>query len=100
MTFHRALVYVTTLAVVAVVASPLGIAQQPQPAKGRAIDAAQVLSAIDRGKAFLIREQLPRGNWTEFNNFDGGVTALCTLALLNSGVPADDPSVQRAITYR
>ena len=31
--------------------------------------------------------------------YDGGVTALCTLALLNSGVPADDPNVSTALNY-
>ena len=49
-------------------------------------------SAIDRGVAYLKREQQPRGNWAEFPGYDGGVTALCTLALLNSGVPVDDPA--------
>ena len=29
--------------------------------------------------------------------YDGGVTALCTLALLNSGVPADDPVIRKAL---
>ena len=31
--------------------------------------------------------------------YDGGVTALCTLALLNSGVGVDDPVVRKALTY-
>ena len=48
------------------------------------IDAAQVLAAIDRGVAYLKREQLPRGRWNEMTGYDGGVTALCTLALLNA----------------
>jgi hypothetical protein len=29
---------------------------------------------------------------------EGGVTALCTLALLNSGIEPDDPAVQKALT--
>ena len=66
-------------------------AQPPQPPKGRAIDAAQVQAAIKHGVAYLKREQQPRGNWTDFPGFEGGVTSLCTLALLNSGEPADDP---------
>ena len=63
------------------------------------IDAAQVLDAIDRGVAYLKREQLPRGRWNEMTGYDGGVTALCTLALLNSGVRVDDPVVRKALDY-
>jgi hypothetical protein len=68
------------------------IAEQP-------IDADQVLSAIDRGVAYLKREQEPRGHWTEMAGYDGGVTALCTLALLNSGVEVSDPAVRKALAY-
>ena len=46
-----------------------------QPADGP-IDAAQVLAAIERGVAYLKREQLPRGRWNEMAGYDGGVTAL------------------------
>src|SRR6476469_5100742 len=99
MTFHRDLIRVTTLAIVTIVAPTATLAQPPQPPRERPIDAAQVLAAIDHGVAFLKREQLPRGNWTEFPGYDGGVTALCTLALLNSGLPADDPTVKQALNY-
>src|SRR3954468_9801347 len=99
MTCHRGLIRVTTLAVVAIVALSAAFAQQPQPPKERPIDAAQVLAAIDHGVAFLKREQQPRGNWNEFPGYEGGVTALCTLALLNSGVPADDPNVKQSLNY-
>jgi hypothetical protein len=63
------------------------------------VDAAQVLSAINRGIAYLKREQTPRGNWSEMATFPGGVTALCTLALLNAGVEVDDPAIRKALTY-
>jgi hypothetical protein len=72
---------------------------QPQPLGGRPIDAAQVLTAIERGVGYLRREQGPRGNWTELSAWQGGVTALCTLALLNAGVEPDDPAIQRALDY-
>ena len=39
------------------------------------------IAAIDRGVAYLKREQRPRGSWGELPGYDGGVTALCTLAL-------------------
>jgi hypothetical protein len=97
---HRGLILVLAVAVVAIVAPPTARAQQAAPPPGqRPIDAAQVLSAIDHGVGFLKREQQPRGNWSEFPGYDGGVTALCTLALLSSGVPADDPTVKLALNY-
>jgi hypothetical protein len=96
MTFRPALAQVLTLAVVAIVATPIATAQQP---KERPIDAAQVMAAIEYGKKYLQQEQLPRGNWPEFTGYDGGVTALCTLALINSGVPLDDPSVRQGVSY-
>jgi hypothetical protein len=99
MTFHQGLIRVTTLAIVTIVVPAPMLSQPPQPPKERPIDAAQVLAAIDHGIAFLKREQLPRGNWTEFPNYDGGVTSLCTLALLNSGVSVDDPTVKQALNY-
>src|SRR3954471_927673 len=99
MTFHQGLIRVTTLAIVTIVAPAAMLAQLPQPPRERPIDAAQVLAAIDHGVAFLKREQQPRGNWAEFPGYEGGVTALCTLALLNSGVPADDPNVKQALSY-
>src|SRR6476620_9226591 len=96
MTFRPALAQVLTLAVVAIVATPIATAQMP---KERPIDAAQVMAAIEYGKKYLQQEQLPRGNWPEFTGYDGGVTALCTLALINSGVPLDDPSVRQGVSY-
>src|SRR3954468_7116923 len=99
MSFHRRLIRVTTLAIVTIVAPRATLAQPPEPPKERPIDAAQVLAAIDHGVAYIKREQLPRGNWTEFPGYDGGVTSLCTLALLNSGIPANDPAVKKALDY-
>jgi hypothetical protein len=39
------------------------------------------------------------GAWRERTGYPGGVTALCTLALLEAGVPPDDPVIQRALEY-
>lgn len=63
------------------------------------IDPQQVRNAIDRGVAYLKREQAPNGTWSDWAGQPGGVTAICTLALINAGVPIEDPSVQRALTY-
>jgi len=59
----------------------------------------QVREAIARGVAYLKGRQQRDGSWSEYPGQPGGVTALCTLALLNAGVPADDPAVQRALRY-
>jgi hypothetical protein len=95
MTLHRGWIQITAMAVVTIVAPATALAQQPP----RPIDATQVMSAITRGVAFLRSQQQPRGNWPEFPGYDGGVTALCTLSLLNSGVPVDDPAVRQALNY-
>jgi hypothetical protein len=63
------------------------------------ITAEQVRQSIDRGVAYLKREQRRDGSWQEHPTLAGGVTALATLALLNSGVPADDPQIRDALAY-
>jgi hypothetical protein len=67
-----------------------------RPARGE-ITAEQVRQSIDRGVAFLKRQQRTDGSWPEYSSQIGGVTSLCTLALLNSGVDPDDDSVKRAL---
>ncbi len=64
------------------------------------ITAQQVREAIDRGVTYL-KEQQRRTDppWRDYGIFPGGVTGLCTLALLNSGVEPDDPQVRRALKY-
>ncbi|MEX0612302.1 MAG: DUF4159 domain-containing protein, partial [Pirellulales bacterium] len=97
MSFRRALLPVAAVSIVAIVAPHAVLAQR---AAERPIDAAQVLSAIERGVAYLKREQTSRGRWDEkMTGYEGGVTALCTLALLNSGLGVDDPAVRQALAY-
>ena len=60
-------------------------------------EADRVRKSIDEGVNYLLREQGPRGTWPEYSAYAGGVTALCTLALLNAGVPADDERIERAL---
>jgi hypothetical protein len=69
-----------------------------QPPRDAPIDAAQVIDAIERGVAYLKREQ-NGGRWNEMASYEGGVTSLCTLALLNSGVEVSDPSIKAALKY-
>lgn len=76
---------------VGAIAQPLCAADQ-EP-----LDPAAVLGAIDRGVAYLKREQSAKGRWDDLGGYDGGVTALCTLALLNTGLDASDETVARSL---
>ena len=57
----------------------------------------KVNAAIERGVAFLESQQSPQGTW----GFDHptGLAALPGLTLLECGVPADDPRVQKAADF-
>ncbi len=94
MSFHALRSPVAVLAIVAIVAPTTLLAQK---AAERPIDAAQVVSGIEHGIAYLKSQQGPRGRWSELPGYDGGVTALCTLALINSGVPITDPVVSKGV---
>jgi hypothetical protein len=96
MTHSRAWLPLAAVAIATIVAP--GMANAQRPGRGP-VNASQVLSAIDRGIAYLKREQNPRGNWNEQVAFPGGVTALCTLALLEAGVEPSDPVIQKALNY-
>ena len=68
------------------------------------LDPVQVRKAIDRAVGYLKSEQRNDGSWRDWVSPAGGashagaVTSLCTLALLNAGVDAKDPAIQRALT--
>jgi hypothetical protein len=61
----------------------------------------QVAQAIERGRTNLLNSR-KNGNW-EVDPIsplqEGGWTALSLLALLNAGVPADDPAIQEGLKY-
>lgn len=61
----------------------------------------QVLSAIERAQQFLFSQQGGNGafNTKSFGTHEVGATGLVLLALLNSGVPADDPRIVRGLEY-
>lgn len=63
------------------------------------VTAEQVNAAIKSGVGYLEKQQRPTGGWSEAINEPGGITALCTLALLNSGRTTDDESVKKALAY-
>jgi hypothetical protein len=68
------------------------------------ITAEQVARAIARGVKFLKDSQSKSGRdsgtWTDNPAiYHGGLTPLCTLALLNCGCTAEDETVKRALNY-
>ena len=66
--------------------------------RGEDISAAAVREAIDGAVTALERMQDKRtGLWPTYGRYNGGATALCTLALLNAGVASDDPAVKNAL---
>ncbi len=66
---------------------------------GDEITAEVARQSIDRAIVALREMQTAKGGWPIFSRFTGGSTALCTLALLNAGVPKEDPAVARALEY-
>ncbi len=81
-------------AFVAVLSAALACAQEGEP-----ITAQQVREAIDGAVQFLKSQQSRNGTWPDWigHTHPGGVTSLCTLALLNAGVETSDESIQRAL---
>jgi hypothetical protein len=62
----------------------------------------QVGQAIDKGKTYLYGIGKDKGNWevdTLSATQEGGWTSLALLALLNAGVPPDDPVIQKGMTF-
>jgi len=64
------------------------------------LTAEQVRASIDGAVKFLLTEQNEAsGAWTDIPRYPGGVTALCTLSLLNAGVEPSDPRIQKALKF-
>src|SRR6478735_2509991 len=58
-----------------------------------------VKESIERGVNYLQKQQQPSGSWGDYQGHAGGMSALCTLALLSCGQPIDDPYVRRALQH-
>ena len=58
-----------------------------------------VTKSLERGISYLKDQQDSNGNWSENQSNPGGITALCTLALIHSGVPNEDPAMKKALAY-
>ncbi len=77
----------------------LAKAQPPKAPQG-SITAEQVRNSIRGGVKYLLEQQNKlRGTWDDMGQYPGGVTALCTLALLNSGVESNDPQIQKSLGF-
>ena len=72
--------------------------RQPQRHDNDPLDAAAVRKAIKLGVNYLKQDQLRDGSWRTYRAFDGGTTALATLALVNAGESADSPVIQRSLS--
>ncbi|HZZ71382.1 MAG TPA: DUF4159 domain-containing protein [Pirellulales bacterium] len=67
--------------------------------RGAELKGDEVRSAIAKAVRFLKDQQKPDGSWDEHVGITYGVTSLVTLALLNAGVPTDDPKMAKSLSY-
>lgn len=65
-------------------------------APARAAEKDAIQRAVARGVEYLKRNQAVDGSWPHIN---AGATALAGLTLLECGVPAEDPVIQRAAAF-
>ena len=70
-------------------------ALEPLPADDLSVSVVQ--AAIERGTKFLLSQQSPNGQWSDPLGYDGGKTALVTLALLECGLTAEHLQVKQAL---
>lgn len=78
-------------------------AYENRPARGQDplapdIDSAQIRTAVQKACTWLIRKQNGDGSWSGHSK-KGGLTALCTLALLTAGENEKSPAIMKGIEY-
>lgn len=61
------------------------------------VSSKQVQDAIEKGIAFLRNRQMDSGYWPDDGAYPGGSSSLAILALLNAGVPANDPALVKGL---
>jgi hypothetical protein len=86
--------FTVCLVVLGISLAPVGVSAQTED-----LSAHQVREALDDAIHFLKQQQRKDGSWPDWIKQSGGVASLCTLALLEAGVPVEDPAIQRALTY-
>lgn len=68
-------------------------------AEGDVAVPSEVEKVIERAINYLEAEQLENGSWSDPTGYPGGITGLCSLALVKSGTKLEVPSVQTALGY-
>lgn len=76
----------------------LFIGSSAEPVNGQ-ISAEKVNRSIKDAISYLVKSQQSNGDWGTYETEPGGTCALTTLALLNAGVPKDDPTIKKAVAY-
>ena len=67
--------------------------------EGADVTAKDVNRAISLGVKYLRSTQRSDGSWRYDSKYIEGATALALLAMLNAGVPADDPAIERGLKF-
>lgn len=62
------------------------------------VSSVEMHDAIRKAVRYLKEQQLADGKWPDRPTYDGGLTPLCTLALLHAGCEPDDPEVAAALS--
>ena len=71
-----------------------------ETATGANLAPEDVRNALNIGVRYLRSSQHENnGTWSEYPGQEGGITCLCTLALLNAGESPDEPHVAKALAY-
>ncbi|MBS0262705.1 MAG: terpene cyclase/mutase family protein [Planctomycetes bacterium] len=76
----------------------LGFTAEWGSAVARAQDTEPITAARNRAIAYLKEQQNSDGSWS-FKDHDIGITALCTIALIENGVPLSDPTLLKGYEY-
>jgi hypothetical protein len=67
--------------------------------QGVSVTAEQVETSIDRAARYLIQQQKADGSWPEKPLYGGGLSPLCTLALLHAGYEPESEPVRKALEH-
>jgi hypothetical protein len=88
------------LRVAALLAGVLAAAGSAAAAPGP-LGPTDIQRSIDKARDYLLKQQKPDGTWEAMRSSSKsvGATALVMLALANSGLPATEPPMQRALTW-
>jgi len=74
----------------------------PARLSAQEITSREVLEAIDKAKRYLLKAQRADGSWRgeiAGENYSTGITSLTLLALLNTGMTAQDKEIERGLAW-